>query len=58
MSAHAVQGDANSLVPPAASTAQVGRNSLVHTSGRGSVHAVFAVGWPAQADSNATVAKM
>jgi hypothetical protein len=56
-SAQAVQGEANSLRPPAASTAQVGLNSRVHTSDLGSVQAVLASGWLAQADSRMTTAK-
>ena len=50
LSAQAVQGDANSLVPPTLSTPQVGRNSLVHTNDRGSVHSVAGTGCVAQAD--------
>jgi hypothetical protein len=53
-----VQGEANSLVPPAANTAQVGRNSLVHTGERGSVHSVEGAGWLTQADNSTQAAMM
>ena len=55
-SAQAVQGEANSLRPPSASTAQAGWNCMVHTSGRGSVQAVLATGWLAQADNRTSTA--